>query len=225
MFLRLLAAFIVSCAVHTACAQKSTFGKTNAQILKMGRQQWFGFYTSKAGESTMGMADAERIYGEALMERNDKLLPKESRIRQSAIKTIRKSARAVGDQVVMIGMAYSGGGTMWTPVLAGVLADVEEGIYGLLKKTKLTASERKAPSFATLEALLSKMGTDLATNKKELQQYSSPENDLYSQAVKAQKEAKVNFAAIVKASSSLRSSEKPRIAAIMKRLFDLVEMG
>ncbi len=223
--MRLLLAVACLFVSAVACAQTATFGKTNSQILAMGREKWFDFYTSKAGQSTLGMADAERYYGLALAERNNVLLRKQSKNRQTLLSSVRKRSGELGERMVLVGMAYSGGGTMWTPVLAGIKADSEELLYALLKGGKLTQEEKKAPAFEALEKKLAKMGTDLAAAKKQISSYDTSEGELYKQAVRAQNEAKGILKTLLLDARKLRSSERARVASFVAQMLGIPEQA
>lgn len=106
-----------------------TFGKTNAQILAMGRSGWYRFYTadSRGGDSNVGIVDAERLYGDALAWRND-------RLGKARISRLRKLLLDAKNDAVATGTAITGGGTIWSIVSAGLYADAEETLYAVLTK-------------------------------------------------------------------------------------------
>ncbi|MBX3119677.1 MAG: hypothetical protein KF784_11470 [Fimbriimonadaceae bacterium] len=204
-----------------AQAQSKTYGKTNAQILSMGRSKWFDFYTSKAGQSTLDMSNAERLYGAALKERNDQRLAKESKTRKEAIAAIRKSADAFGYGMISVGIAYSGGGTIWNPVIAGVSADTEEALYDVLFKKPLSKENRKALSFATLQKEVEQIGSRLAKDQKRIAEYDTPDGTYYSDAVKAQRDCVALLKTITASVAKLRTNERTRIAALLKKFIDM----
>ena len=104
-----------------------TYGKTNAQVLAMGRKGWYGFFTSKAGDSTAGMAGAQALYGEALAWRNDKY-------GKARIGRLRRLLQDTRNDAVGVGYAATGGGTMWNVIAADLYADAEETLYAVLSK-------------------------------------------------------------------------------------------
>ena len=105
--------------------REDTLGKSNAQILALGRKRWYAFYTAKQGESTMAMAGAEGLYGDALAWRTDRLL----KGRKSALRT---HMRDFSNDAQAVGSAITGGGTMWNITAAGLYADTEEAFYAVL---------------------------------------------------------------------------------------------
>lgn len=106
---------------------EATLGKTNAQIIAMGRSKWYGFYTGKMGDSTVGMTSAESLYGDALAWRNNRLGDPRTR-------RLRKVLRDVKDDAVGVGYAITGGGTMWNITSSSLYADAEETLYAVLTK-------------------------------------------------------------------------------------------
>lgn len=115
-----------------AVAQPSvdTYGKTEAQILQMGQEKWFEFYTSKAGESTAGMADAYRIYGGVAAKRNDRIM--KSSPNKSKLQKLRKLLDDFSEQTLELCSNINGGGTMYIPMYAQYGADAEDTLYAIL---------------------------------------------------------------------------------------------
>ncbi len=113
-------------------AQSGQLGKSDAQILKMGRQAWGEYHGEKAGTSTVDMCTSERIYGEVLRRRNDRLLAKANRSTKADVKSVRTLMVEYMGGVYDVGMALSGGGTMWNIVYAGCQPDTEEVVGHLL---------------------------------------------------------------------------------------------
>jgi hypothetical protein len=108
--------------------QSATYGKTNAEILAMGQQAWFEYYTDPArgGESTAGMADALGLFAAAARERND-ALPQ-----QPQVTALRTQLTDFGREALDLAYNMSGGGTIWIPMYSQMACDVEDVIYGLL---------------------------------------------------------------------------------------------
>ena len=121
---------ILAFLVVLAQDKTDTYGKTNAQILAMGRSRWVDFYTSesRAGQSTAGMAGAEGFYGEALAWRND-------RLGKARIGRLRSLLQDTKNDAVGVGSAITGGGTMWNIIASGLYSDAEETLYAVLTKT------------------------------------------------------------------------------------------
>lgn len=130
---KLLVAFLATLAVCSFGQDlKETHGKTNAQILAMGYDKWYAFYTKLEGESTAGMSQASWKYSEALAWRNDgliKKLPIEGRIRMSSL---RIHLVRFEEKVLQAGMGLTGGGTIWHVIGAGARVSLEETLYGVL---------------------------------------------------------------------------------------------
>lgn len=111
---------------------KETHGKTNAQILAMGYDKWYGFYTRIEGESTLGMSSAAILYAGALAWRNDEIIAKQGPVKQSQSKRLRELFDKFSDDMNDVGRALTGGGTIWTTIGASAQVDVEETLYALL---------------------------------------------------------------------------------------------
>jgi hypothetical protein len=116
--------------------RKDTFGKSNDQILSMGFDAWFKFYTTKEGNSNFGMAQASGLYADALAARNDRLLRGLPSARRRQITELRALFKAFVNHAVEAGSATTGGGTMWNPVSTGLHKDAEEAVYGLLARRR-----------------------------------------------------------------------------------------
>ena len=103
-----------------------THGKTNAQILAMGRQGWSDFFCqAEGGGSTVALSGAESLYADARGWRNDKL-------GKANVMPLRRLLTDVGQHAVEVGTAITGGGTMWNIIANSVGADAEETIYTVL---------------------------------------------------------------------------------------------
>lgn len=139
-------------------AQKldDTYGKTNAQILSMGRPSWEKFYRAKAGDSTASMSSMEGLYGDALAWRNDRSLAK----RKDAAKyhALRKGLQAFKNDAVEAGSALSEGGTMWNPIAAGWYADAEETLSGVLGVGKPAPARKVSDVTKEIAALKKAVG-------------------------------------------------------------------
>lgn len=121
---------VLLAALASAQSGVNTYGKTEAQILAMGQDKWYEFYTSKAGDSTMGMADAYRIYADVEGHRNDRLM--KTSPKRAKAKKLRKLLEDFGEQTLDLCSNINGGGTMYTPMYAQYSADAEGTLYGIL---------------------------------------------------------------------------------------------
>jgi hypothetical protein len=108
--------------------QPDTFGKTDAEILAMGRSAWFDYYTApeRGGDSTAGMTQAYGLYADAAGRRND-ALPQQHHAAE-----LRKLLDDFGEQSIDLASNFTGGGTMWIPEYAAADCDVEDALYALL---------------------------------------------------------------------------------------------
>ena len=129
-----MVALILS-ALFQAQIPADTYGKTESQILAMGPQKWYDFFTAKAGESTYAMSNAYGIYGDIAAKRNDRLFA----VNTSHTRQIKKVGKAVvefGSDMVALGSAITGGGTMWGPIGLSSYAEAQDVIYSLLRPPK-----------------------------------------------------------------------------------------
>jgi len=128
-----VALLLVLAALGAAQDLKDTYGKTNAQILAMGYDKWYAFYTkADGGESTASMSHAAYTYSEALAWRNDKLIAKLPKQGQTKVKSLRDLLHKFDEKILQTGMALTGGGTMWHIIGADAQVNLEEALYGVL---------------------------------------------------------------------------------------------
>lgn len=144
-------------------------GKTAFQVVAMGRQKWFEFYTGKEGESTLAMSSAEGLYGEALTRVNEFRMRKLSAARKVEIGKLRERLRGIAADSITLGRVRTGGGTMWNPVSAGITADVEEAVALWISKT----GNPEVASSAEVEKLLTRLEMDLQAQEAEIAQDTS----------------------------------------------------
>lgn len=160
-------ALVVSIVLST---QSGQLGKSDAQILKMGRQLWGDYYAEKAGSSTVDMCTSERIYGEVLKRRNDRLISKASRSTKAVVKSLRKDMIQYMSGVYDVGMALSGGGTMWNIVYAGCQPDTEEVVGHILGVKSPKVKARKVSDVTTA---LKELRDKVAKERKSIEEMPS----------------------------------------------------
>lgn len=156
--MRAILCLIALLGIAAAQDVKETYGKTNAQILAMGYDKWYDYYTSKAGESTQGMAYAGYTYAEALRWRNKGLESKLPPANRKAMARLRLAIDDFGTSVIQVQRALNGGGTMWFLNFAANAMDVEETMYGLIsgkaKPVKPMVVSMVTKELAALDATL-----------------------------------------------------------------------
>lgn len=146
-------------------------GLSDKQIVAMGEIAFVNKYTDKYGGSTFDMAVAERLYGETVAKVNDKALKHRPAEIRAMVKTLRPAMRAYFGEMVDIGRASSGGGSIWTVIGAGATADVEETIA-------IFSGVRKNNSKAHVVSDAVKSLNDLAKTLEE----TAPEIDAYKES-------------------------------------------
>lgn len=109
---------------------RDTEGKTNAQILAMGHDAWTRFYLKRVGETTMGMAYAEKGWSDALGARNERLL--RGRKDAKTLGAVRKALQAFTNDAVEAGKLGTGGGSMWYGVANAYQSDLETAVYRMM---------------------------------------------------------------------------------------------
>lgn len=137
-------------------------GKTPDQVVAMGREKWYGYFTSKVGDSTAAMSGAERLYGDCLKLINDRIIVKMPKAKRDLIGRLRVQLYRFDDEAVRLGEILTGGGTMWNPVYAGLQADCEEAVsvfIGRSKPRKIQVEPEEAISF--LDRYLDKVADDI----------------------------------------------------------------
>ncbi|MBS1705916.1 MAG: hypothetical protein JST40_08585 [Armatimonadetes bacterium] len=126
----ILALFV---ATISGAQSDGTYGKSDAEILAMGEDHWYHFFTERAGESTASMSEAYQLFGGALQRRNDKLLAKQKKELRKKLETLKVHLRKFSSAVLEMGYGVTGGGTIWIPVSARAMDVVPEAhLYEIL---------------------------------------------------------------------------------------------
>lgn len=187
--------------LHATSQEKSDMlGKTRSQILTMGRDRWFQFYSSKRGESTMDMVTAEEVYAQCRSKKNDIDLAKESSSMRKKISSLRKLMQDLARACVQLGYIRTGGGTLWSIVDAGAAVDREEAIHHIINNTRIS-SKASVHSSNTRKSLL--LARKLVDEQKE--ELESSEKALYAKAVSLLNLATQYFEEIDKTSRTLKA--------------------
>lgn len=138
--MRLPALLVLFCLAAPILAsgpsRKDLQGKTPEQVVQMGRAKWFTYFTGKVGDSTAAMSGAERLYGDCLKFVNDKTIVKLPKAKRDQIGRLRQQMDFFHSDLIYLGDMLSGGGTMWNPVYAGILADCEETVAVFIGRSK-----------------------------------------------------------------------------------------
>lgn len=189
------------------------YGKTAAEIVRMGHDKWYEFYVDKSGgESTMSMSFAESYFGWALKTENDKTLYKMDMNVQDRVNFYRLNMSEFEHLGVDMGRAYTGGGTLWNPVYSSIQTRVEETVAVMMGgKTK-----EKSYAQADVWAALKEARQDLKASEAEIR-----DGEQYSRIKYAEVEAGLGrmfnlFQRAVDRSSELTPAAKGRIFAFYK---------
>lgn len=166
--------------------------KTDSEILKMGREKWSEYYSENIGYSTASMSNAEALYGKALYRANSAKLPKSPKTVQTLVKKVRPLLTSLRVSSIEVASGFSGGGTMWNPVYAGVQADVEECIANILANK---SSRKRVVSDVTKP--LDQMFVDIRKHRDDLDLMSLDQNG-FKVTLKSAGQVKSSFQEIVK---------------------------
>lgn len=177
--MRLILGFVVLSALPLVAAQSQAdpkLGKSDAQILAMGRQKWFEFAT-KLDDSTAGMASAERTYGQVLQRRNDNRMRPRPEAERTRFQQFRRWMTDFDSALVGVREAFSGGGTMWIPVYAGVVANVEEALYPVAIRQR--PGRAPGATWATVNKNLAALQTEIERRKESLTEFPMGDRTWY----------------------------------------------
>lgn len=182
-------------------------GKNSEQIAQMGHDRWYDYFIDAEGnESTMAMSRAESIYGWALKTENNKFLTV-SKTMVGPVESFRKYATAYRIACIEVGRAYSGGGTMWTPVYAGAEARTEEVVRFWLEGTGKGENATQAEVWKALRQGLS----DLTKQKDEIIDGAEYSGIKYDEVKKSMNSALVIFGDQVSKMGGMSEGVKGRI--------------
>lgn len=156
--------FTVLLFAGAAPQEPPRFGKTNAEILKMGRSGWTKFAAEdRMGGSTAAYVSSEDTYGAALQERNDALLRRKPGLKKSMV-SLRKTLFDYANEFVSIGSGITGGGTMWNIVSAAITPDVEEVLYTAFT----TRKSEKLPTAAQIDRAITVATQTVQRKRKQI---------------------------------------------------------
>ncbi|MBV6459188.1 MAG: hypothetical protein HONBIEJF_02331 [Fimbriimonadaceae bacterium] len=190
------------------CWQVSEVPKLpDAKMIRMGRSKWFDYYTSRAGSSTMAMCDAESFYGEAVRRTNDKTLARHPTKMRRFVGSTRTLLTNYRNSLIELGSIFSGGGTMWNPVYAGTMADVEEVVAKILDPKAKAMTKRDAP---TVVKALAAWRPKLEHNREDVD-HSREMTGGYDRGLKCLAIADTNLAAI----SEVTKNQSKRVAELV----------
>lgn len=120
-------------ALPARAEEHPTYGKTYAQILKMGDSTWMDYHAGKSGgSSTAEINEAMGIYRLALRWRNDRLAPRAPASVRTNVAKLRPLLGSFVNSMNDVGFYNSGGGTIWSNIGASAHAGAEETLYHLL---------------------------------------------------------------------------------------------
>lgn len=175
-----------------------TLGRSQTDIIKMGRVKWLKIYEKEAGLSNQAMIAAQGSWAEAEEPENDRLAKALGPKGTSFFKELRSDLFDYSSNVVEVGRALSGGGTMWQLITAIQAADREDAIYAVLTKKrvgKLVVVSKVTKQLDKLEKLLKEGKGDL-----------QPEYGSYSKPVGELKLARAAYGRVVKRAAKLTTS-------------------
>ena len=200
--------------------ESETYGKTWQQIVAMGRTKWYEFFTSRAGESTLGMSRAEYLFGTSLLQHNDSKIKKTSSALRSQIVALRKPLQRFAESLIDVSSAFTGGGTMWTPVRAAVLANTEEVVSYLLGAKNPKAKPTKTSEITNQ---LNHVESQLKLSKESIDSMAMHStNSTQAQALVSS--ARKEFDAIVRVAKGLSRTDSDRVLSFCLLYAKMPEM-
>lgn len=170
-----------------AQAEPPRFGKTNAEILRMGRSAWTKFAAEdRMDGSTAGYVSSEGTFGEALAERNDRLMKAKPAYKRSLV-GLRTVLHDYANEFISIGSGVTGGGTMWNLTASAISPDVEEILYSALAPSK---SKIKDATSAQIEGALSVATQVVQRKRKQIDENKEFSHMSYADCLKALAQAR-----------------------------------
>lgn len=208
-------------------SMEDTFGKSSHEIVKMGRDEWYDWYVEKAGgESTMSMSFGQGIYGWALREENNKVLAQKPKEKQLYVTQLRKLMYDFRTHCVNMGRVNTGGGTMWTPVYAGIEAEVEEIIVIVMDdKAERPKTDEKKASQKMVWDQLKKIDKSFTRNMDEIKETLEWMKMTPEEVTREVNGAKSNFGMSVPLIAKLSAKQKPYVFGFYFRSTEMLEFG
>jgi len=111
------------------------YGKSEREIVAMGRNRWTDYHAERAGQTTVAMVEGQIVWYNALTSRNNELLARRTPESRRKLLELDRWLEKFRLASLQAGMAYSGGGTMWQIFGASALADRADLMHSLLTGT------------------------------------------------------------------------------------------
>lgn len=184
-------------AVLALLGTPPNFGMSDEEILGSGRDGWVEFYCDKVGSnSTMALCDAQTAYGKAFKRVNDRKLTHATKAKRDAVKTLRDATSAYALATYQSGYIAGGGGTMWQPMIAGVLADSEDVVASYLNPQLMSLEHETASdaekAMTHFEMVIKHLKSDMDSEKPDGSAYRDAMRNVAE--MKKQKAFLVSFA-------------------------------
>ncbi|MGE3125965.1 MAG: hypothetical protein AB7F50_06930 [Fimbriimonadaceae bacterium] len=179
--MRALLGLVLLTAIAHCQVERDWLGMTPTQVERMGRAKFVDEFSTKHGSSTMAMCDAEGSYGEAVRALNQAWVKKHAPANRELMERIRPLVERFKLLSCEVGSAISGGGTMWNPVYASILGDVEELTAELYGRRPLSPGEGQAAVWK----LLATAEHYVKQNAESLDELYLPERQPSKDAIKA----------------------------------------
>lgn len=160
----------VGVVLLAAClASANHVGKTDGQILKMGRGAWTEYYQRHGpdvGMPTVSGCHADEIFGRVLRARNDRALSRLSVARRSTVRGVRRQLYSFTFAAMNSSQNAVGVGFLW-PVQfrSSIGPDVEQAVWDCLSTAK-RGQQQVSP--AAIEKVLHEMGLGIQASARDL---------------------------------------------------------
>lgn len=152
-----------------------TYGKTAREIVKMGHEKWFDFYTNaeEGGQSTMGMSYANMYFSTAMRQVNNERMAGNEKLEDKST-YLRKNLNQFHHNIIEVGRAFTGGGTLWNLASSSVQINTEITILHLIEQTE----PKKARSQAEVWKMIGETEKNLDEMKSEISNYTEVQRAL-----------------------------------------------
>ncbi|MCB0826079.1 MAG: hypothetical protein KDC26_07810 [Armatimonadetes bacterium] len=193
-----------------------TYGKSAHEIVKMGHEKWFDFYTNaeEGGQSTMGMSYANMYFGTAMRQVNNERMAGNEKLEEKSA-YLRKNLDQFHFNMIDVGRAFTGGGTLWNLVSSSVRANTEEVILSFIEQS----SPKPPRTQAEVWKMIGETEKNLTEMKSEIDETKGMTGLTYDEVRLSLANGKIMFAGAMKQIASWPSNERK---AVITGFYDAV---
>lgn len=206
----LLLALIPIASWSQEFTDQSRFGKTEADVLAMTHDKWVDWYTSpeRGTNSTIGQAEAERIYCTALTNRNRKKISELPTLQREHFEKTEALMNDLSKSSAFIGQVFTGGGTIWQILIAGANTNGAQVLSDCLNPPVKGSMAKQSDVWAAVK--VAKKSLD--SNRKNMESTLEPGGPTVEQAM-------IEFARLTKLVSEMVKNVEQSSAQEKGRIF------